>query len=72
MKMDARRLVHDLGGQAELRRKLEAQGHHITTDGVEKWCVRGNIPTEWMMRLHEIQPISLADYKIKPKKKRKG
>jgi len=72
MKMDARRLVHELGGQAELQRRLGDIGHRITTDGIEKWCVRGSVPTEWMMRLNEIQPINLADYKIKPKKMRKS
>lgn len=72
MKMDARRLVHDLGGQAELQRKLGAEGHHITTDGIEKWCVRGNIPTEWMLRLNEIEKFDISSYKLKPSKKKRG
>ena len=71
MKMDARKLVHHFGGQAELRRKLEAAGHHITKDGIEKWCIRGNIPTEWLLRLNEIETVNIADFKLKPAKKKK-
>lgn len=69
MKMDARRLVHHFGGQAELQRKLEAAGHHITKDGIEKWCIRGNIPTEWHLRLLEIESFNISDFKLKPQKK---
>lgn len=71
MKMDARRLVHDLGGQAELQRKLDANGHRITTDGIEKWCGRGNIPTEWMLHILEIEKVDIGSYRLKPAKKKK-
>lgn len=72
MKMDARRLIHDLGGQAEVRRQLDGKGHHITRDGLEKWCVRGSIPGEWMLKLSEITPFNIAEYRIKPIKRKRA
>lgn len=71
MKMDARRLIHDLGGQAEVRRKLDSNGHRISQDGIEKWCVRGSIPGEWLLHLSSIGKVDIAAYKLKPAKKAK-
>lgn len=71
MKMNARRLIHDLGGQAEVRRKLVAAGHDITQDGLEKWCVRGSVPGQWMLRLSTVGNFNIADYQIKPAKRTK-
>jgi len=72
MKMDARRLIHDLGGQAEVKRKLAAAGHAISTDGLEKWCVRGSVPGEWLLRLSEADKFDIAAYKLKPTKRKKN
>ena len=70
MKIDARRLIHDLGGQSEVRRKLADAGHVITKSGLEKWCIRGGIPSDWMIRLSEISEFKLVDYKIVSKKRK--
>lgn len=71
MKMNARRLIHDLGGQAEVRRKLVAAGHDISQDGLEKWCVRGSIPGQWLVNLSSISAFNIADYRITKRTKRK-
>lgn len=72
MKMDARRLVHQFGGQAELQRKLEEEGHTISKAGIEKWCIRGNIPAEWLIRMQEIVGFNIVDFKLKPTKKKRS
>lgn len=74
MKMNARRLIHELGGQAEVQRKLEAAGFTVSKsvnhkcDTIEKWCVRGSIPGEWLVRLSQIAKFDLATYKIPTKR----
>lgn len=67
MKMNIRRLVHDLGGQAEIHRRLVTAGHAISLGAIEKWCARGSIPSHWLARLHKLateagQTINLANY----------
>lgn len=69
MKMNARRLIHRLGGQAEVRRKLISEGHNIKLDTVEKWCVRGSIPGEWLVHLSSLGKFDLSEFKVKPNKK---
>lgn len=71
MKMNARRLIHDLGGQAEVRRKLVAAGYDISQDGLEKWCVRGSVPGQWLLNLSSIGAFNIADYKLKATKRTK-
>lgn len=52
--MNVRGLVHRLGGQAALRRTLEAAGYEITTPAIEQWCYRGHIPGIWIPRLQDV------------------
>lgn len=67
MRMNIRSLVHDLGGQAEVHRKLTAGGYSISLGAIEKWCARGSIPSHWLARLQQIaaeagQTINLPNY----------
>lgn len=72
MKIDARKLVHDFGGQTELRRKLAASGNPVSgsekycRDTIEKWCQRGSIPGRWLVVMNSIQKFDIANYVIKP------
>lgn len=67
MKMNIRSLVHDLGGQADVHRKLTAAGFSISLGAIEKWCARGSIPSHWLARLQSIastdgQSLNLPKY----------
>lgn len=67
MKMNIRSLVHDLGGQADVHRKLTAAGFNISLGAIEKWCARGSIPSHWLARLQSTasndgQSIDLPKY----------
>lgn len=80
MKIDARKLVHDFGGQAELRRKLEASGNAVSAsekyarDTIEKWCQRKSIPGRWLVIMNSIMKFDIANYVIKqaPTRKKKA
>lgn len=62
-KLNVRGLVHRLGGQKALSRHLAVNGHEISLDGIEKWCMRGSIPGLWLARLHDVA----AELEIDPK-----
>jgi hypothetical protein len=67
MKMNIRSLVHDLGGQAEIHRRLVTAGYAISLGAIEKWCSRGSIPSHWLARLQKLateagQTLNLANY----------
>lgn len=67
MKLNIRSLIRDLGGQADVHRKLLAAGFSISLGAIEKWCVRGSIPAHWLARLQDIanaagRSINLPDY----------
>lgn len=57
-KLNARQLVKDMGGQAELHRKLNVglskEDARITLKGIEKWCERGAIPGHWLTEIINI------------------
>lgn len=57
-RLNARQLIKDMGGQAELHRKLNAhapQDHpRISLKGIEKWCERGTIPGHWLTEILSI------------------
>lgn len=53
-----------------MRRKLTAAGHNISQDGLEKWCVRGSVPGQWLLNLSSIGTFNIADYKLKRTKKK--
>lgn len=76
MKIDARKLVRDFGGHAELMRKLASAGQPVSTserygrDTIEKWCLRGSIPGKWLVAMNNLQKFNIANYVIKPTKRK--
>lgn len=76
MKIDARRLVRDFGGHADLMRKFAAAGTPVSTsekfgrDTIEKWCARNSIPGKWLVTMNNLQKFDVATYVLKPTKKK--
>lgn len=64
MRMNARGLVHRLGGQKALHRTLVANGHEITGDALEKWCARGHIPGRWIPVLQDVADELKLEIKV--------
>jgi hypothetical protein len=51
---NVRNAILFFGGPAELVRRAQAAGYHMTRKAVEKWSERGQIPGKWLIRLSQM------------------
>jgi len=52
--LDVGFMIEQLGGVAELKRKIESKGHEITYKGIEKWRERKSITGKWLITLQTL------------------
>ena len=52
--LDVAFMIEQLGGVAELKRKIESKGHEITYKGIEKWRERKSITGKWLVLLQDL------------------
>jgi len=51
MKIDAQKMVHQLGGPKSVSERITAMGHPLKLKTVEMWIFRKSVPGTWMVLL---------------------